>query len=105
MGITTVVRYLKWGSAIGLCSYIPEEERKRQYDLISKPIRVLDIDNNVVCKFNSTEECVKMSYEIFGVQFYASNLTAVLNDRAKRHKNTNLFLNKKNPLLMSKGFF
>ncbi|SOK59036.1 Phage protein [Yersinia phage fHe-Yen9-03] len=86
IGITTTSRYLKRGTEMGLCSYIPQEERKRQYSAISKPLIVLDKNDNIVGEFNSTEECVKLSYDKFGVHFYASNVTAVLNNRAKSHK-------------------
>lgn len=86
IGITTVVRYLKRGTEMGICFYNPEDERRRQYSSVSKPILVLDIDNNIVGEFDSIEECKRQSIDKFGVQFDASNIVAVLKNKVKTHK-------------------
>lgn len=70
----TIRKYLKTGNAIGLCKYNPKEEMKKSIMRNGKmpPNKLICLDNGYI--FQSTNECLKMSIELFGVKMSKSML-------------------------------
>ena len=89
IGKTTVIKYLKTGSKLGLCDYDPKEEIKKSKKKIAASFgRKVSIWKNDICigVFESMSELEEKSISIFGVQLRKSGVWDVCQGKCKTHK-------------------
>lgn len=86
IGITTLLRYLKRGTELGVCEYNPNEEKKRYYASLSFSISAFNKNGDLVGDFESIEDCSRKFYELYKIKIDPSNIGAVIKGRLKTCK-------------------
>lgn len=64
----TIVKYLKIGSKIGWCDYVPG-------DLCQTKVKVFDVNKNIIGYYKSIAECTRKLSEIYNVEFISANIS------------------------------
>jgi len=70
----TVRKYLKLGTKLGWCSYDVREAIKNHNNSVSKPVRVFDLNRNLIDTYPSAVKCARILTELYGIRFDNTNI-------------------------------
>lgn len=70
----TVRRYLKNGVKFGWCNYNPDQVKKSMRDKISKPVMIVDENENILDTFESLASCTRAIKNTYGIMVNAKSI-------------------------------
>lgn len=86
---TTLSKYLKSGAKLGWCNYDPVEEKlkvSKRFNRTGSEVEVFDSLKKSQGIFISISELCRKSYDLFGVEFSTTNVSAVCRGVQKSHR-------------------